>query len=136
MSSSVMHGDCCSDRYESLATERCLCGCRLYYCTGCYDGHCKDRLKALESKTVRVGVAVILFKSPEDPRVLMGQRKGSHGAGSWSFPGGHLEFGETTEHGAARELREETGIDLPRVSFAPLAPVAGITMVRASIHKE
>lgn len=56
---------------------------------------------------VRVGVAVV-FRMND--RVLMGLRKGSHGAGTWSFPGGHLEPGESVFECASRELREETGI--------------------------
>ncbi len=51
----------------------------------------------------------------------MGCRKGAHGEGSWSVPGGHLEFGETIEQGAKREVFEETGLTIKNVK------VAGIT---------
>lgn len=66
---------------------------------------------------VRVGVAVVLRMNDG---VLMGLRKGSHGAGTWSFPGGHLEPGETVQGCAARELREETGIDIALERFKKL----------------
>lgn len=39
----------------------------------------------------RIGVGVCIVKNN---LVLMGKRSGSHGAGQWDFPGGHLEFNE------------------------------------------
>ena len=45
----------------------------------------------------------------------MGKRYGSHGHDTWSIPGGHLEFGETIEEGAAREALEETGVVIRNV---------------------
>lgn len=55
----------------------------------------------------KIGVGVIITK---EHKVLLGKRKNSHGDGSWSFPGGHLEFGEDPEDCAIRETLEETGI--------------------------
>jgi 8-oxo-dGTP diphosphatase len=54
-----------------------------------------------------VGVGVVVVR---DGDVLFGLRRGSHGAGTWSFPGGHLNHGESTEACALRELEEETGL--------------------------
>jgi 8-oxo-dGTP diphosphatase len=67
-----------------------------------------------ETKAVRVGVGVIVVR---DAKVLFGLRRGSHGGGTWSFPGGHLDAGETVEACALRELHEETGLQgaSPRV---------------------
>ena len=61
------------------------------------------------SNRPKVGVSVVLrFEN----LVLLGKRKGSHGAGTWAFPGGHLEYGESVEDCGKRELLEETNIDL------------------------
>jgi len=69
----------------------------------------------MEDKIPRVGIGVFVFK---DKMFLMGCRKGSHGEGSWSVPGGHLEFGESIEAGAAREVLEETGVTIKDVKIA------------------
>lgn len=62
-----------------------------------------------EQQPVRpvVGVQVIVF---DHEAILLGQRQNSFGAGTWGLPGGHLEFGESFEDAAARELVEETGL--------------------------
>jgi 8-oxo-dGTP diphosphatase len=66
--------------------------------------------------TPRVGVGAIVMRSG---LVLLGQRIGSHGAGTWALPGGHLEFGESIEHCAAREVREESGLEISGVTEGP-----------------
>ncbi len=63
----------------------------------------------MERKLPKVGVAAIIIR---DGKVLVGRRVGAHGHGTWSFPGGHLEFGEEAEQGIAREVKEETGMDV------------------------
>lgn len=52
--------------------------------------------------------------------VLLGQRKGSHGAGAWAPPGGKLDAGETVFEAGARELSEETGLVVPPESLKPV----------------
>lgn len=63
----------------------------------------------------RVGIGVLILNDRGE--VLLGLRKGSHGAGEWNFPGGHLEFGETVFQTAIREVKEETGLDVKDVSL-------------------
>jgi len=63
---------------------------------------------------VGVGVAVI-----QNGKALLGKRKGSHGAGEWSFAGGHLELGESIEACACRELAEETGLKALSMQLGP-----------------
>lgn len=60
-------------------------------------------------KRPKVGVATVIRK---DGRVLLGLRNGKHANGTWGFPGGHLEGGESFEYCAIRETEEETGIVL------------------------
>jgi 8-oxo-dGTP diphosphatase len=64
---------------------------------------------------VRVGVGVFIFK---DGKFLLLKRQGSHGAGTWSVPGGHLEFGESFEDTAHREIEEETNLEIKNLRFA------------------
>ena len=61
-----------------------------------------------------VGVAVILTR---DDKVLLMKRKGPHGPGTWTTPGGHMEFGETPEQCATREVKEEVGVEITAIRF-------------------
>ncbi len=56
-------------------------------------------------------VAVVLVKM--DGGVLIIQRGIEPAKGHWALPGGFLETGESWQEGAAREVREETGLVLP-----------------------
>jgi 8-oxo-dGTP diphosphatase len=68
------------------------------------------------TEQTRVGVGVLICRGG---RVLLGRRRGSHGAGTWAPPGGHLEFGESAEACARREAAEETGLTLGTVTRGP-----------------
>ena len=61
-----------------------------------------------------VGIGVIVEK---DGKILIGKRLSSHGAGTYMIPGGHLEFGETFEEGAARETFEGAGIIIKNLTL-------------------
>ena len=64
------------------------------------------------------GVGILVL---HEGHVLLGRRKGAHGAGTWSAPGGRLEYGETIEQCAARELMEETGLSARHFELGPYA---------------
>ena len=71
-----------------------------------------------DHRHARVGVGVLVID--DAGRVLLGRRSASHGAGSWSAPGGHLEWGETFEACARREVAEETGLVLGDLQQGPV----------------
>ncbi len=79
----------------------------------------KSRMKKSSAKkgkpVVRVGAAAFALNSKGE--VLVHRRHLSHGAGSWSLTGGHVEFGESPEHAAKREAFEELGIRLGPLTF-------------------
>lgn len=45
-------------------------------------------------------------------KILLSQRGGPNGHGRWHAPSGKLDAGEPLTAGAARELREETGVEV------------------------
>lgn len=71
----------------------------------------------MNEQDVRVGLGVMVMK---DGKFLLGKRKGSHGGGQYSFPGGHLEYMESIEDCARREVREEAGIEIKNIRFVRL----------------
>jgi len=48
----------------------------------------------------------------EDNSVILIRRKKEPFKDQWAIPGGFIEYGETAEHAAIRETKEETGLDV------------------------
>lgn len=71
----------------------------------------------MEEQKPKVGIGVMILKGG---RVLLGKRKGSHGAGEYAWPGGHLEYMESIVGCAKREVKEETGMEIGNVRFLRL----------------
>eukprot|EP01017_Pseudomicrothorax_dubius_P014568 TRINITY_DN1699_c0_g1_i3.p1 TRINITY_DN1699_c0_g1~~TRINITY_DN1699_c0_g1_i3.p1 ORF type:complete len:170 (+),score=2.74 TRINITY_DN1699_c0_g1_i3:99-608(+) len=59
---------------------------------------------------VKVGISGLVFDSMAMKKIFLIQRERNPYKGKWSFPGGHLEFGELVEQGLRREILEETGL--------------------------
>lgn len=67
-----------------------------------------------------VTVDTVVFSSgPQGVRVLLIRRKHAPFARTWAIPGGYLEMDEPVEAGARRELKEETGLEIP----GPIEPI-------------
>ena len=49
--------------------------------------------------------------------LLLVRRKNVHGGGTWSTPGGHLDFAEQPDECARREAEEETGLAVGETRF-------------------
>ncbi len=62
----------------------------------------------------KIGIGAMIFK---EGKILLGKRKGSHAAGTYSVPGGTLEYGETMEESIRREIQEETGLEITNIRF-------------------
>ena len=72
----------------------------------------KPAAKQLE----QLDVGGLVVKAADSGRVLMIQRAlqpGDPAAGTFEFPGGHMEGGETAMQAAVREWQEEVGVPLP-----------------------
>ncbi len=61
----------------------------------------------MDKRRPGVGVGCIVI---HNDCVLMLQRRGSHGAGTYSVPGGHMEWGDFPEETAEQKTLQETGV--------------------------
>jgi mutator protein MutT len=61
--------------------------------------------------------AIVLEKG----EVLLVRRNREPALGQWSLPGGRVEWGETLREAIAREVREETGVDIEVEGLAGIA---------------
>ena len=69
---------------------------------------------SLTPSNPRVGVGVIITKVK---RCFYCAAATCMAPEAWSTPGGHLDFGESPEQCAVREVKEETGLDIDAVAF-------------------
>jgi 8-oxo-dGTP diphosphatase len=77
-----------------------------------------------------IGVGAVVLDAG---RVLLIKRAHEPLKGQWSLPGGGVELGETLEQAAAREVQEETGLD---VEVGPIVEVLDRIMRDPDGHVE
>lgn len=107
-------------RCGAITEERLVEGHARPVCTAC------EMVAYLDPK---LAVAVLILR---DGRVLLGKRgPGTREPGKWSFPAGFVERGEQVEAAAAREAREETGLDVKIGGLIGLYSTEGETVVLA-----
>jgi ADP-ribose pyrophosphatase YjhB (NUDIX family) len=76
----------------------------------------------------QIAVSAAIFR---DGKVLLTRRARSPAKGFYSLPGGRVEFGESLYQALAREVEEETGLEIKIVGLAgwrevlPAAPGSG-----------
>jgi 8-oxo-dGTP diphosphatase len=75
-----------------------------------------DTMNTPNQPMPRIGVGVCII---HNSLILMGKRLNAHGNGTWAFPGGHLEFGESLTECARREVLEETGLTITNIRRGP-----------------
>jgi len=68
-----------------------------------------------QAPLVGVGAVIVL-----EDRVLLVRRATEPLKGRWTLPGGMLELGETLSQGVAREVREETGLEVEVVELVEI----------------
>ncbi|HVZ13616.1 MAG TPA: NUDIX domain-containing protein [Bauldia sp.] len=68
----------------------------------------------------KLGVSTLVR---DGTRVLLVRRGKAPFRDTWSLPGGHVEHGERLAEAAAREVREETGIDVTAIRQIDVAEV-------------
>lgn len=77
-----------------------------------------------------IGVGAVVFNA--DNEILLIKRGKAPNLGRWMVPGGTLEWGETLEEAAVREVREETGIDIEIETFVEI--IEAITPGEEGFH--
>ena len=76
-------------------------------------------------------VAAVTIISREG-KVLLVRRANQPGYGLWSIPGGYVDRGEVVEEAAAREVREETGLEVEIGRLLGLNSEAGKPVIVAA----
>jgi len=66
----------------------------------------------MKTRIERSAGGVVVRTATEGPEVVLASRRTRRGSLAWGLPKGLVEEGETPEQAAAREAREETGLEV------------------------
>ena|SRR3989338_11130159 len=70
-------------------------------------------------KRPRVGLGIFIYN--EKGQLLLIKRTSKHAHDTWAPPGGYLEYGESFEEGAKREVKEELDIEVEDLEIIGLS---------------
>lgn len=76
----------------------------------------------MSDEAIQLTADVVAIAPDDDglPHVLLIRRRWAPFADHWALPGGHVDTGEDTPVAAARELAEETGLDIDAEALTEL----------------
>jgi 8-oxo-dGTP diphosphatase len=108
----------CSRRTAKDSIKRGFCQCikainTLLLCNLIYWMSMEKNAKGIHRRPA-VGMGIFVLNA--DGGILLGLRKNAHGDGQWSLPGGHMEWEESLFECAAREVKEETDLEIEGIT--------------------
>lgn len=71
--------------------------------------HCGEEVGVYRNPTPTVDVVILMPMDDGEGVVLIERSNPPHG---WALPGGFVDYGESCEQAAVREMKEETGLDI------------------------
>ena len=75
--------------------------------------------------------AIVIYKNKDKYKILLVR---NYNGRNYSFPKGHVEYGETEEQTAVREVKEETGLDIRIIdSFREVADYCPFGKIRKRV---
>jgi len=64
-----------------------------------------------------IPVARLIIKNTRGKIMILRRAESEYATGSWCLPGGKVDYGDTVEQSAARELEEETSLACNSLRF-------------------
>lgn len=71
----------------------------------------------MDTNAFPIPVARLIVQNDKNEVLILRRSHSEHANGSWCLPGGKINYGETVEESAARELQEETSLNCHSLRF-------------------